>query len=83
MANSKQFLDPASGGSEDWAKGRIGIKYSYLFELRPEEKVYDGFLLAENQVIHSKLFLKNYLNKNNDEILRSFQQQEKHLKQLK
>ncbi|VDN54106.1 unnamed protein product, partial [Dracunculus medinensis] len=44
-------LYPASGGSEDWAKGRIGIKYSYLFELRPEEKVYDGFLLAENQII--------------------------------
>jgi hypothetical protein len=43
-------LYPASGGSEDWAKGRMGIKYSYLFELRPDENQYDGFLLAENQV---------------------------------
>ena len=45
------FLDPASGGSEDWAKGRMGIKYSFLFELRPEDNVWDGFLLAENQII--------------------------------
>lgn len=44
-------LYPASGGSEDWAKGRMGIKYSYLFELRPEEQVWDGFLLAENQIM--------------------------------
>uniref|UniRef100_A0A915Q852 Peptidase M14 carboxypeptidase A domain-containing protein n=1 Tax=Setaria digitata TaxID=48799 RepID=A0A915Q852_9BILA len=44
-------LYPASGGAEDWAKGRMGIKYSYLFELRPEEQVWDGFLLDENQII--------------------------------
>ncbi|KAI6182508.1 ShKT domain-containing protein [Aphelenchoides bicaudatus] len=44
-------LYPASGGSEDWAKGRMGIKYSYLFELRPDENVWDGFLLAENQIL--------------------------------
>lgn len=43
--------DPASGGSEDWAKGKVGVKYSYLFELRPEEHVWDGFLLAENQIL--------------------------------
>uniref|UniRef100_A0A914BV16 ShKT domain-containing protein n=1 Tax=Acrobeloides nanus TaxID=290746 RepID=A0A914BV16_9BILA len=42
-------LYPASGGSEDWAKGQMGVKYSYLFELRPEDNVWDGFLLAENQ----------------------------------
>ncbi|VDD96867.1 unnamed protein product [Enterobius vermicularis] len=44
-------LYPASGGSEDWAKGRMGVKYSYLFELRPEEQVWDGFLLAENLIL--------------------------------
>ncbi|VDK88007.1 unnamed protein product [Onchocerca ochengi] len=44
-------LYPASGGAEDWAKGRMGIKYAYLFELRPEETVWDGFLLDENQII--------------------------------
>uniref|UniRef100_A0A1I7U3S1 Peptidase_M14 domain-containing protein n=1 Tax=Caenorhabditis tropicalis TaxID=1561998 RepID=A0A1I7U3S1_9PELO len=42
---------PASGGSEDWAKGKAHVKYSFLFELRPEEQVWDGFLLAENQII--------------------------------
>ena len=41
---------PASGGSEDWAKGRMGVKFSFLFELIPEESVYDGFLLPESQV---------------------------------
>ncbi|KAI1730721.1 zinc carboxypeptidase domain-containing protein [Ditylenchus destructor] len=44
-------LYPASGGSEDWAKGRVGVKFSYLFELRPEDNVYDGFLLPENQIM--------------------------------
>ncbi|KAI6241271.1 ShKT domain-containing protein [Aphelenchoides fujianensis] len=44
-------LYPASGGSEDWAKGRMGVKYSFLFELRPDESVWDGFLLAENQIL--------------------------------
>ncbi|VDM51618.1 unnamed protein product [Angiostrongylus costaricensis] len=44
-------LYPASGGSEDWAKGRARVKYSYLFELRPEEQVWDGFLLSENQIM--------------------------------
>ncbi|VDO14932.1 unnamed protein product, partial [Haemonchus placei] len=42
---------PASGGSEDWAKGKAHVKYSYLFELRPEEQVWDGFLLSENQIM--------------------------------
>ncbi|VDM94886.1 unnamed protein product [Thelazia callipaeda] len=51
-------LYPASGGAEDWAKGRMGVKYSYLFELRPEEQVWDGFLLDESQVTikESKIF---------------------------
>ncbi|KAI6203172.1 hypothetical protein M3Y94_00525800 [Aphelenchoides besseyi] len=44
-------LYPASGGSEDWAKGRMGVKYSFLFELRPDDSVADGFLLPENQII--------------------------------
>lgn len=44
-------LYPASGGSEDWAKGRMGVKYSFLFELRPEDSVYDGFLLPESQIV--------------------------------
>ncbi|EJD74733.1 carboxypeptidase A1 [Loa loa] len=44
-------LYPASGGAEDWAKGRMGIKYSYLFELRPDGEVWDGFLLDESQII--------------------------------
>ncbi|KAL3089768.1 hypothetical protein niasHT_020210 [Heterodera trifolii] len=43
-------LYPASGGSEDWAKGRMGAKFSFLFELRPEDSVYDGFLLPESQI---------------------------------
>ena len=52
MPSKESLLDPASGGSEDWAKGKANVKYSYLLELRPEEQVWDGFLLAENQVPH-------------------------------
>ncbi|CAD5209553.1 unnamed protein product [Bursaphelenchus xylophilus] len=44
-------LYPASGGSEDWAKGRMGVKYSFLFELRPDDSVAEGFLLAEREII--------------------------------
>uniref|UniRef100_A0A915K6C6 Peptidase M14 carboxypeptidase A domain-containing protein n=1 Tax=Romanomermis culicivorax TaxID=13658 RepID=A0A915K6C6_ROMCU len=43
--------DPAAGGSDDWAKSKAGIKYVYLLELRPQEEVYDGFILETNQLI--------------------------------
>ncbi len=29
-------IDVATGGSDDWAKGVAGIKYSYTLELRDE-----------------------------------------------
>uniref|UniRef100_A0A0K0E546 ShKT domain-containing protein n=1 Tax=Strongyloides stercoralis TaxID=6248 RepID=A0A0K0E546_STRER len=51
VGTGSDTLYPASGGSEDWAKGKMGIKYAYLFELRPEESVYDGFLLREDQIL--------------------------------
>lgn len=31
------FADPSSGGSDDWAKTKAGVKYTYLLELRPDE----------------------------------------------
>lgn len=31
------LLDRSSGGSEDWAKGVAGIKYSYCVELGPQD----------------------------------------------
>lgn len=36
--NKVHILDPASGGSEDWAKESAAIKFVYLLELRPDEK---------------------------------------------
>lgn len=44
-------LDPASGGSDDWAKQKANIKYVYLVELRPEDNVWDGFILDEGQIM--------------------------------
>jgi murein tripeptide amidase MpaA len=44
-------LYPASGGSDDWAKQHLNIKYSYLIELRPQENVFGGFLLDEGQIL--------------------------------
>jgi len=44
-------LYPASGGSDDWSKGKAGIKYVYLIELRPNDYSIHGFLLPENQII--------------------------------
>ena len=36
-------LYPASGGSDDWAKGVIGMKYTYTIELRDNGRY--GFIL--------------------------------------
>ncbi|CAO1387518.1 unnamed protein product [Diamesa serratosioi] len=44
-------LYPASGGSDDWAKGDIKIKYSYTVELRDSGK--HGFILPADQIIIS------------------------------
>uniref|UniRef100_A0A0K0DAU1 Peptidase_M14 domain-containing protein n=1 Tax=Angiostrongylus cantonensis TaxID=6313 RepID=A0A0K0DAU1_ANGCA len=32
------ILYPSSGGSDDWAKGKLGAKYVYLMELRPGQE---------------------------------------------
>jgi len=43
VGSAAKMLYPASGGSDDWAKGGAGIKYSYTVEL-PDTGDY-GFLL--------------------------------------
>lgn len=45
------IADPAAGGSDDWSKSKAGIKYVYLLELRPEENVWDGFILDADQIL--------------------------------
>merc|ERR1712223_394454 len=42
-----KMLYPAAGGSDDWAKGAAGIKYSYTIEL-PDSGRY-GFILPANK----------------------------------
>lgn len=37
------------GGSDDWAKGKAGIKYSYTIEL-PDKGIY-GFLLPADKIV--------------------------------
>lgn len=45
-----EFLNTIlSGGSDDWAKGKAGIKYSYTIEL-PDKGVY-GFLLPAEKIV--------------------------------
>lgn len=41
--------DAAAGGSDDWAKGVAGVKYSYTIELRDTGNY--GFLLPASQII--------------------------------
>lgn len=38
-----------TGSSDDWAKGKAGIKYSYTVELRDKGRY--GFLLPASQII--------------------------------
>ena len=45
------FPDPVAGGSYDWAKGKLGIKYSYTIELRPTFDEGIGFELPADQLI--------------------------------
>jgi len=50
--SSAVILYIASGGSEDWAYGTAGIKYSYCLELRPGQTGVDasfGFTLPEDR----------------------------------
>ena len=48
---SLTFLDPAAGGSSDYVKGVIGVKYSYTIELPPvEDAIPWGFILPESKV---------------------------------
>lgn len=48
VGSAAKMLYPASGGSDDWAKGGAGIKYSYTVEL-PDTGSY-GFLLPSRQI---------------------------------
>lgn len=57
--NGKEFtvgpagssLYPASGGSDDWAKGTMKLKYSYTVELGDTGR--HGFMLPADQIISS------------------------------
>lgn len=44
-----QYLDPAFGLADDWAKGCAKIKYSFCIELRDKGEY--GFLLPANEII--------------------------------
>lgn len=49
IGSSTTILYAAAGGSDDWAKGGAGVKYSYTIELR--DTGYWGFLLPPEQII--------------------------------
>jgi len=49
VGTSTNVLYVASGGSDDWAKGAAGIKYSYTLELRDEGRY--GFELPASQIL--------------------------------
>jgi hypothetical protein len=49
--SSPELLYAAAGGSEDWARGVAGIKFSYCYELRDTGR--NGFILPPDQIIPS------------------------------
>ncbi|CAJ0956769.1 unnamed protein product, partial [Mesorhabditis belari] len=51
MGTGADTLAPASGGSDDWAKSKMRVKYVYLIELRPEEHLSHGFILHKKELI--------------------------------
>ena len=48
VGSAAKMLYPASGGSDDWAKGGANIKYSYTVELPDTGR--HGFLLPANKI---------------------------------
>nr|XP_022345038.1 carboxypeptidase B-like [Crassostrea virginica] len=48
VGSSTNVLYSAAGGSDDWAKGGAGVKYSYTIELRDTGA--HGFILPVNQI---------------------------------
>jgi len=52
VGTAADLLYEAAGGSDDWAKGKAGIKYVYCLELRPSgDAAGNGFILPPNQII--------------------------------
>lgn len=49
VGNSATTLYAASGGSDDWAKALLKIKYTYTIELRDKGK--HGFVLPAQYII--------------------------------
>ncbi|XP_072767309.1 LOW QUALITY PROTEIN: carboxypeptidase B [Anoplolepis gracilipes] len=49
VGNSASTLYPASGGSDDWAKALLKLKYTYTIELRDTGKY--GFILPARYII--------------------------------
>lgn len=48
-SRTNQHSPGSTGSSDDWAKGKAGIKYSYTVELR--DKGSHGFLLPASQIL--------------------------------
>lgn len=48
LGSSGRTLYPAAGGSDDWAKGVMGIKYAYTIELRDNGRF--GFVLPASYI---------------------------------
>uniref|UniRef100_A0A915E6J6 Peptidase M14 carboxypeptidase A domain-containing protein n=1 Tax=Ditylenchus dipsaci TaxID=166011 RepID=A0A915E6J6_9BILA len=51
VGTGADLLAPASGGSDDWAKEKLGVKYVYLVELRPKLELSNGFILKQEELI--------------------------------
>lgn len=49
LNNQVNIMYIVLGSSDDWAKGKAGIKYSYTIEL-PDKGVY-GFLLPAEKIV--------------------------------
>lgn len=51
VGSSTNVLYEAAGGSDDWALGVAGVKYSYTMELRDTGD--NGFVLPPDQIVPS------------------------------
>ena len=53
VGNSADILYPCGGASDDYAKIKGNIKYSYTLELRPSSGTFNGFVRPTSDILPS------------------------------
>jgi len=71
VGSGADTLYEASGGSDDWTKATLDVKFVYLLELRPDEDQWDGFILQESALLPTSIETWDGIGVVIDEVLKA------------